>query len=81
MNPRSHRFILCDIILETPGIRAIELMEATGLDKNTIGEEIQDLIELNFIDSIKVDGSTPGHKVPGFVLKDKISSPFKEIIA
>ncbi len=56
-------------------------MEATGLDKHTVGEEIKDLLELNFIQSVKVDGSAPGHKVAGFVLVDQISSPFKEVIA
>ena len=81
MNPRSHRFIICDVILETPRIRGHEIMEATGLDKHTVGEEIKDLLELNFIQSVKVDGSAPGHKVAGFVLVDQISSPFKEVIA
>jgi len=79
INPRSHRFLICDIIVENPSITALELMEATGLDKTIIGEELLDLVELAFVKVHKVQGSRPGFKVPGYVLHPRIKDPFKMI--
>ena len=81
INPRSHRYLICDVILENPSITAIEIMEATGLDKQVIGEELLDLTELSFIQVHKVQGSRPGFKVPGYVLHPRIKDPFKMISA
>jgi hypothetical protein len=79
INPRSHRFLICDVILENPSITALEIMEATGLDKMIIGEELLDLVELAFVSVHKVQGSRPGFKVPGYVLHPRIREPFKMI--
>ena len=81
MNPRSHRFVLCDVLLDNPKATAFDLMEATSFDKNTIYDELKDLIELGFIRTVKTDGSAPGKKIPGFILHPDISEPFKEVIA
>ena len=79
INPRSHRFLLCDIMIDTPGITANQLLEASGLDKNVIANELRDLVELNFVKVMKVEGRSPGYKADGFTLRDEIAIPFREI--
>ena len=79
VNPRSHRFLLCDIMIDNPGITANTLLEASRLDKNVVGNEIRDLVELNFVKVAKVEGGSPGYKVNGYTLRDEIALPFKEM--
>lgn len=79
INPRSHRFALCDIILDVPGISATQIEEHTNLNKKTIYEEINDLIELKFIEVRKVNSSRPGLKTRGYWLAPHIANEFKEI--
>jgi ribosomal protein L37AE/L43A/5S rRNA maturation endonuclease (ribonuclease M5) len=80
INPRSHRFLLCDVILDNPGIRAIDLIGKTGLDKNIIADELRDLKELRFVTTKEVPGTSVGYTTQGYVLHEKIANPFKEII-
>jgi ribosomal protein L37AE/L43A len=81
INPRSHRYVICDTILENPNIGAADILEATGLDKSTVNEELNDLLELQFVSMSDVSiPNRPGVKIKGFKLKDKISTPLTEIV-
>ena len=79
INPRSHRFQICDVILDSPHITRNGIMEATDLKKDVVNDELEDLIELGFVSTKKVEGASPGYKATGFELRDEIASPFKEI--
>ena len=79
-NPRSHRFMICDVILETPNISAQEIVEATGLDRSLVGDELRDLKELNFIKLTKRASSVnPQFSVMGISLQPEIASPLQEL--
>ncbi len=79
MNPRSHRYLICDCMIENPSITVPDLILATKLSKNVVYDEMADLKELNFVKSQRIPGSQPGYSIDAYTLRDEISSPFKEI--
>jgi len=80
INPHSYRFQICDLILDAPGITAKGIQEKLNISPSIINSELNDLIELKFVDVIKkvVD---PGRniKARGFMLSEKIKHEFEEI--
>jgi len=79
INPRSHRFLICDVILESPGVTAPQLEEKTGLSRGTIKDELRDLVELKFVRAVKVMQDN-GLKTYGLWLEECIRKEFSEII-
>lgn len=77
VNPRSTRYLICDTILENPGIDIFELMDATELPKTTINEELNDLDELGLIKIDRIASDRPGRQRRGFILDDKIAIPLR----
>lgn len=79
VNPRSHRWLICDVLVENPRITVPDLISATKLNKNIVYDEIMDLRELNFVKTERIPGSQPGYTIDAYTLRDEIASPFKEI--
>lgn len=80
INPRSNRFLICETLLESPGIDAFDLLESTNLPKSTLQEEMADLEVLGFIQRGKRVSDSPGRARHTFTLNPRIATPLRDLL-
>lgn len=86
INPRSHRFKICQALAANPDMDAFDLMSCLEeqydlhISRTVLQEELDDLNELKFIKVSAKVSDLPGRRRYAFRLDDRISVPLRELI-
>lgn len=81
INPKSNRFKICQLLLHHNDLDAFELMELTGLTRNRLTQEIEDLVTLRMLEKFSKPSPVgqPGRKRHAFKLIDSFKNLILEL--
>jgi 5S rRNA maturation endonuclease (ribonuclease M5)/energy-coupling factor transporter ATP-binding protein EcfA2 len=80
INPRSHRFKICDVLAENPNMDAFDLEDSTHIPRTTLNEELADLTELGLLHISAKPGDKPGRRRHIFRLDDRVANPMRDLL-